>query len=167
MMLAVIVGTSIVLGSTLMTLLWAAWRGATRRAERRSLASALTGEIVAVLRAVEMENPGQVNLPSGDAAETRPPHLVLPRFTVYEANAGKLDHFAVPLPRKITYFFDRMGTLAQECGTIAKLTSDETARIKHCREMRDDLKTTLDLADEILLDLRPLMSPHTRAKHLI
>jgi hypothetical protein len=32
--------------------------------------------------------------------------------------------------------------------------------------MQEDLKATLDLADEILLDLRTLVSPHTQAKHL-
>jgi hypothetical protein len=94
------------------------------------------------------------------------PQLSLPRFTVYEANAGRLDHFAASLPRKITFFFDHMGTLAQQCGATTASLPDDTGRVRHFREMQEDLKATLDLADEILLDLRPLVSPHTQAKHL-
>jgi hypothetical protein len=32
--------------------------------------------------------------------------------------------------------------------------------------LQKNLREVLDLADEILLDLRPLVSPHTQAKHL-
>jgi hypothetical protein len=168
MIQALIIGSSIVAGGAFAALIWVAWTGAVRRAERRSLASALTGEIVAVLQTIELENSDQAIVPPGDFAETCPPHLGLPRFTIYEANAGKLNCFAAPLPRKIAYFFDRMGALAQECGSAATTPLPDNAdRARHLREMQGDLKATLDLADEILLDLRPLISPHTQAKHLV
>jgi len=166
-----IIGVILLVGAVLAGLVFAGWRKTQRRIARRNLASVLSGEIVAVLRAIEVENSDQPVVASGDTAEARLPHLALPHFTIYEANAGRLDCFAPPLPQKISFFFDRLGALTLECDTTRQHalsdTASGTARARHLSDIQNDLKVTLDTADEILLALRPLASPHTQAKHLI
>src|SRR5579864_5689905 len=126
-------------GGILAILAFAGWGRAIRRQECRNLASVFAGEIVAVLQAVDAENADQTITP--DSSVAMPPHLVLPRFTVYEANAGKLDHFAAPLPRKITYFFDRMSALERECSEPEAVRFiDDSEHGRHLGVLHHDLK---------------------------
>jgi hypothetical protein len=166
---ALVAGTAMFAGGLLAVLAWAGWTGIARRSTRRNLASALIGEIVAVLRTIESGGvveslePEQANV--APAKSVRP--LILPHFTVYETNAGKLDLFAAPLPQKLAYFFDRLTTLAGEvialAGNIPETTVNRSERIRLTRcEFRD----TLDIADDILVALRQLASPNNQAKSL-
>src|SRR3974377_982451 len=85
-----------------------------RARSRRGLASALIGEIAAVIdsmerfeevrRLEEMRTGAEENLGQLDA-------FILPRFSVYESNASRLDLFDAPLQRQIVYFFTCAGSL--------------------------------------------------------
>jgi type II secretory pathway pseudopilin PulG len=167
MSLNLVIAAELFFGGILAVLALAGWRGVVRRAERRDLASALTGEIVAVLQAIDAESFDPAT-ESFDSADEPAPHLILPHFAIYEANAYRLDRLAPPLALKIPLFFDRLEALARECSaeqaTPSHSDAGHTRRLQH---MRDDLKSSLDLGDEILLALRPLVSPHSQARHLM
>ena len=89
-------------------ILLAAWGfyGVSRRRQRRRLASAFVGEMVAVLREIELQEiEGNLERFTAFAKPGVPkPKLSLPEFVIYHAAADKLDYFAEPLPRKIAYF---------------------------------------------------------------
>ena len=162
-----VIGTVLFLAGILAVLAFAGWRGVVRRAERRDLASALTGEIVAVLQAIEAETFDPAT-ESFDSTDESAPHLILPHFAIYEANAYRLDRLSLPLALKIPLFFDRLEALARECSADqATLSHGNVFRALRLQHMRDDLKSSLDLGDEILLALRPLVSPHSQARHLM
>ena len=81
---------------------------------RRGLASALIGEIAAVIDSME----GFEELKLEDMEFGAEEHLdelaafTLPKFSVYESNADGLDFFDAAIQRKIAYFFTRAGGLA-------------------------------------------------------
>lgn len=79
-----------------------------RSRSRRGLASALIGEIAAVIESMEaFEEVRKLESMEFGAKE----HLdelaafTLPKFSVYESNADRLDFFDAALQRKIAYFF--------------------------------------------------------------
>jgi hypothetical protein len=86
-----------------------------RTRSRRGLASALIGEIAAVLDGMErfeevrkleeMEIGAEENLDELGA-------FTLPRFSVYESNADRLNLFDAAIQRQIAYFFTSAGSLA-------------------------------------------------------
>src|SRR5258708_8089965 len=93
-----------------------------RRRLRRGLAAALIGEIAAVIDGMEgfeevrklegMEIGADEHLDELGAFR-------LPKFSVYEPNASRLDVFDAAIQRQITYFFTRAGSLARHLHSIA------------------------------------------------
>ena len=86
-----------------------------RSRSRRGLASALIGEIAAVIDGMEgFEEVRKLEDMEIGAAE----HLdelgafTLPKFSVYESNADRLDLFDAAIQRQIAYFFTCAGSLA-------------------------------------------------------
>src|SRR5664280_728817 len=98
-----------------------------RTRSRRGLASALIGEIAAVIDGMEgfeevrkledLEIGAEEHLDQLDA-------FTLPKFSVYESNAGRLDLFDAAVQRQIVYFFTRAGSLAGHLHACLLYTSD-------------------------------------------
>jgi hypothetical protein len=129
---------------------------------RRGLASALIGEIVAVMDDIEgFEEVRKLEEMEGGAEE----HLdelrafTLPRFSVYESNVGRLDVFDAPTQRQLTYFFTRAGSLA---GHLHALASSKPASTESCRqhavEAQREINELTELGNHLLQDLRKLVS---------
>jgi hypothetical protein len=138
------------------------WRDISRRRMRRSLASAFIGEIVAVLRIVEVRD--VVSKLARDAegpgdAELSLAGFSLPQFTVFQASAGRLTWLRSPLPQQIAYFYARLGVLTDDLRAIAT-PSDAAAeaRPEHARRTLAEIRETLDLADDILRALQIFVS---------
>src|SRR5437660_1252804 len=98
-----------------------------RRRSRRGLALALIGEIAAVMDGIEgFEEVRKLE----DLAAGAEEHLdelgafTLPRFSVYESNAGRLDLFEPAIQRQIAYFFTRAGSLAGHLHALAAAKAD-------------------------------------------
>lgn len=158
-------------GAVLAILSGSAWVVLVQRQRRRNLASALVGEIAAVLRSIELRDLlATLDHPdSSEAPQSCPIAGVVPdHFVVYEQNASKLDRFAAPLPRKIAYFFDRLAGLGHEFDALSRRSS--SASLDHQQQKRllcDDLREVLSLGDDILITLRPTISTHrSRARQL-
>ncbi|MFZ5791913.1 MAG: hypothetical protein ACOY3L_14570 [Pseudomonadota bacterium] len=140
------------------------WHGLVHRQERRSLASAFVGEIVAVLRAIEEHdvlNALEQALRAGAALPL--PRLTLPHLAIYEADAGKLDRLPAPLPRQIAYFYTRILSLQSDLAELGAEPASGAAaehRSERIRHMLSELREALDLADDILRELRPLLETH-------
>jgi len=132
------------------------------RRARRNLASAFVGEVAAVLRAIE-RNPllheGGERLVGEEAAEECVAEM--PHAVVYEANAGHLDLFKAPLPRELTYFYTRISALSERLHALAAPSelSDET-RGEYVHLAQADAHRAMELGDELLRHLRPLVSRH-------
>jgi len=95
------------------------------------------------------------------------PKIVLPRFVIYESSAGMLDRLDIPLQRKIVHLFERLAMLPHELGELpGMLDHAQDGQGAYVRHLRENLDQTLALADDVLLSLRPIMSPHNQAKHL-
>jgi hypothetical protein len=138
------------------------WHWVRRRS--RDLASALVGEIVAILRVIETD---EIVRRFGETVRKRPAksggigyRFVIPRPTIYEVNAGRLCVFRAPLPRKIAYFYKLLA------GISGKLPSSITDSSPGARPMVDaqhasaalaQLEEALLVADEILNGLRPML----------
>jgi hypothetical protein len=138
--------------------------GLVHRQERRSLASAFVGEIVAVLRAVE-EHDVLNALEQALRSDAAPllPRLTLPHLAIYEADAGKLDRLPAPLPRQIAYFYTRLLSLQGDLAELGVAPASGPAagsRDERIRHTLNELRETLDLADDILRELRPLLETH-------
>jgi hypothetical protein len=166
MVLAVAVGLS-ALGAALVAI--AAWIWRRRSRARRALAAVLAGEITATLETIEAQDV----MAALDRACAHPhekavfPKIVLPRFVIYESSAGTLDRLDIPLQRKVVHLFERLAMLSYELGELPDmLDRAEDGQGASIRHMRENLDQTLTLADEVLLSLRPIMSPRNQAKHL-
>lgn len=133
-----------------------------RARSRRGLASALIGEIVAVIEGMEgFEEVRKLE----DMAVGADEHLdelgafTLPKFSVYESNADRLDLFDASTQRQITYFFTRAGSLA---GHLHALASSKTESRELCKQHAIDAQREInglsDLGDDLLRDLRRLVS---------
>jgi hypothetical protein len=132
------------------------------RRARRNLASAFVGEVAAVLRAIE-RNPllheGGEALVDEEAAEDCVAEL--PHVVVYEANAGHLDLFNAPLPRELTYFYTRVSALAERLHALAAPHElSEEIRGEYVHLAQADAHRAMELGDELLRHLRPLVSHH-------
>ncbi|MHB2208176.1 hypothetical protein [Methylobacterium sp. CM6257] len=133
----------------------------TRRRECRSLTSALIGEIVALLDAVEAHAVVQRldAIAQGEQAVLSPP-ASLPMI-VFSANADKLDRFPAPLPRKLAYFYTRLATLWGRLEAVtATLATQQSLTAQEALALSQALKGTLDLADDILRQLRRGLAQH-------
>jgi hypothetical protein len=133
-----------------------------RSRSRRGLASALIGEIAAVIDSMEdFEEVRKLeNMESG--AEEHLDELAaftLPKLSVYESNADRLDFFDAALQRKIAYFFTRAGGLAGHLHALAstKIESKELCK-QHAIDAQKEINGLSELADDLLRDLRKLVS---------
>lgn len=142
------------------------WRR--RRLESQRLAFALIGEIVAVLETIEVQRVVDTLQDSGsDPRGVSYPHgFALPRLTVYEACAGKLDHLGAPVHRLVTQLFYRLAALPIEVASLEN-AHDTLPFEKGGPSLRvlDSVKGALDLADETLLALRSIATPRSQAHH--
>jgi hypothetical protein len=129
---------------------------------RRGLASALIGEIAAVIDGMEgFEEVRKLEGMEIGADE----HLdelgafTLPRFSVYESNASRLDVFDAGIQRQIAYFFTRAGSLAGHLHAIASTRNEsrEACR-KHAIDAQNEINNLSELGDDLLRDLRKLVS---------
>jgi DNA-binding LytR/AlgR family response regulator len=85
----------------------------THRREIRSLASAFVGEIAAILHLIETHDVVSMLEKALDASDSAValPRLTLPPFTIYTADAAKLDELPLPAPRKIAYFYAEIASI--------------------------------------------------------
>jgi hypothetical protein len=133
-----------------------------RSRSRRGLASALIGEIAAVIdsmerfeevrRLEEMQTGAEENLCELDA-------FTLPRFSVYESNANRLDLFDASLQRQIAYFFTCAGGLTGHLHALASTKKEATELCKmHAIDAQKEINGLSELGDDLLRDLRKLVS---------
>jgi hypothetical protein len=83
----------------------------------------------------------------------------LPKFSVYEANADRLDLFDAAIQRQIAYFFTRAASLAGHLHALASIgnESKELCR-QHAVEAQKEINGLSELGDDLLRDLRKLVS---------
>jgi hypothetical protein len=136
----------------------------THRREIRSIASAFVGEIAAILHLIETHDVVSM-LEKGLDASDRPvalPSLMLPAFTIYTSDAAKLDELPLPVPRKIAYFYAQIASIQDDLtrlATEAALDGSAVGRTERMRRVLTELNDALDLGDDILRELRQLLSP--------
>jgi len=136
------------------------WRSRARNL--RNLASSFVGEIVAVLRAIEVHDVvaqlEQLAATADDAKLSFRGPSLLP-FVVYRANVTRLLWFRSPLPREIAYFYTSLAGIAGDLGALAA-PSDASAQsnAQHARSALAEVRDTLALGGTILRRLRPLVS---------
>ncbi len=133
-----------------------------RSRSRRGLASALIGEIAAVIESMErfeevrklegMEIGAEENLDELGA-------FTLPAFSVYQSNADRLDLFDASVQRQIAYFFTSAGSLAGHLHALAstKKEAKELCR-RHAVDAQNEINSLSELGDDLLRDLRKLVS---------
>ncbi len=133
-----------------------------RTRSRRGLASALIGEIAALIDSMErfeevrkledMEIGAEENLDELGA-------FTLPRFSVYASNADRLDLFDAALQRQIAYFFTCAGSLAGHLHALAS-TKEESMELckRHAIDAQKEINGLSELGDDLLRDLRKLVS---------
>ena len=140
----------------------------THRREIRRVASAFVGEIAAILHLIETHDVVAIvekalDAPGGPAAL---PSLTLPAFTIYTADAARLDELPLPVPRKIAYFYAQIGSIRDDLTRLGtepapeRPAGDRTGRI---RRVLTELNDAVTLGDDILRELRPLLSPKHQA----
>ena len=133
-----------------------------RSRSRRDLASALIGEIAAVIDGLEgFEEVRKLEEMEIGAVE----HLdelgdfALPKFSVYESNADRLDLFDAAIQRQISYFFTRAGSLAGHLHALASTKKESTELCKqHAIDAQKEINGLSELGDDLLRDLRKLVS---------
>ena len=133
-----------------------------RSRSRRGLASALIGEIAAVIDSMEGFEEVRKLEDMDFGADQHLDELTaftLPRFSVYESNADRLNLFDAALQRKIAYFFTRAGGLAAHLHALAstKKSSKELCK-QHAIDAQREINGLSELADDLLRDLRKLVS---------
>jgi hypothetical protein len=129
------------------------------RTERRNLASALIGEIVAVLRGFEANSlVEQLELAAANA-DRNLPQFSLPPFVAYRAIAQKLDRLRAPLPRQIVFFYTRLSAIEDDIRTVNSMALEQNSdRKRQLKMILAELQDTLRLGDEILRSLRRMVS---------
>jgi hypothetical protein len=140
------------------------WHTLTHRREIRNLASAFVGEIAAILHLIETHDVVSM-LETALGASGRVaalPALTLPPFTIYTVDAARLDQLPFPAPRKIAYFYAQIASIQDD---LARLAAEPVAegsaggRRDRIRCVLAELNDALALGDDVLHDLRPLLSP--------
>jgi hypothetical protein len=136
----------------------------THRREIRSLASAFVGEIAAILHLIETHDVVSMLEKALDASDSAValPKLTLPPFTIYTADAAKLDELPLPAPRKIAYFYAQIASIQDDLTRFATEPVSEGlagSRTERIRCVLTELNNALALGDDILRELRPLLSP--------
>jgi hypothetical protein len=136
----------------------------THRREIRSIASAFVGEIAAILHLIETHDVVSMVETALNASDgtVSLPNLTLPPFTIYTAEAAKLDELPLPVPRMIAYFYAQIASIEDDLARLAAepvsggSAGSRTARIRH---VLAELNAALALGDDILRELRQLLSP--------
>jgi hypothetical protein len=133
-----------------------------RSRSRRGLASALIGEIAAIID--DMEGFEEVRKLE-DMEIGADEHLdelgafALPKFSVYESNADRLDLFDAAIQRQIAYFFTRAGSLSGHLQTLASARNESKELCKqHAIDAQKEINSLSELGDDLLRDLRKLVS---------
>jgi hypothetical protein len=139
----------------------------THRRESRNLASAFVGEIAAILHLIETHDvvPMLEKALEGSDSAVALPNLTLPPFTIYTADAARLDKLPLPVPRKIAYFYAQIASIRDDLTRLAtEPVSGGSAgsRTERIRCVLTELNDALALGDDILRELRPLLSPKHR-----
>jgi hypothetical protein len=129
---------------------------------RQGLASALIGEIAAVLDCMERFEEVRKLEDMEMGAEEHLDELrafTLPRFSVYESNAGRLGLFDIRLQREIAYFFTSAGSLAGHLHALASTKNESKELCKqHAIDAQKEINGLSELGDDLLRDLRKLVS---------
>jgi hypothetical protein len=133
-----------------------------RSRSRRGLASALIGEIAAVMDSMERFEEVRKLEDMAIGAEENLDELgafTLPAFSVYASNADRLDLFDASVQRQIAYFFTCAGSLAGHLHALAstKKESKELCR-QHAIDAQKEINDLSELGDDLLRDLRKLVS---------
>src|SRR3984893_6858309 len=120
-----------------------------RSRSRRGLAAALIGEIAAIIDDMEgfeeirkledMEIGAEEHLDELGAFR-------LPKFSVYESNADRLDFFDAAIQREIVYFFTRAGSLA---GHLHALASTNREARELCKQHAIDAQKEINGLSEL------------------
>jgi len=136
----------------------------THRREIRSIASAFVGEIAAILHLIETHDVVSMLEKALEASDNAvaPPNLTLPPFTIYTADAARLDQLPLPAPRKIAYFYAQIASIRDDLTRLATEPVSESSvgsRTERIRSVLTELNDALTLGDDILRELRPLLSP--------
>ena len=140
----------------------------THRREIRRVASAFVGEIAAILHLIETHDVVAIvekalDASSGPAAL---PNLTLPAFTIYTADAARLDELPLPVPRKIAYFYAQIASIRDDLTRLPAESAPERSvgdRTERIRRVLTELNDAVTLGDDILRELRPLLSPKHQA----
>jgi hypothetical protein len=133
-----------------------------RSRSRRGLASALIGEVAAVIEGIEgfeevrkledMEIGADEHLGELDA-------FALPKFSIYESNADRLDLFDATIQRRIAYFYTSAGSLAGHLHALASTKKESNVLCKqHAIDAQKEINRLSELGDDLLRDLRKLVS---------
>jgi hypothetical protein len=133
-----------------------------RSRSRRGLASALIGEVAAIID--DMEGFEEVRKLE-DMEIGADEHLdelgtfALPKFSVYESNASRLDLFDATIQRRIVYFYTRAGSLTGHLHALSSTNRDSTELCKrHAIDAQKEINGLAELGDDLLRDLRKLVS---------
>jgi hypothetical protein len=133
-----------------------------RSRSRRGLASALIGEIAAIID--DMEGFEEVRKLE-DMEIGADEHLdelgafTLPRFSIYESNVDRLDLFDGATQRQIAYFFTRAGGLVGHLHALASTRNESKELCKqHAIDAQKEINGLSELGDDLLRDLRKLVS---------
>src|ERR1700751_4604320 len=129
---------------------------------RRGLASALIGEIAAILEDME----GFEEVRKLEAMEAGADEYLgelgafsLPKFSVFESNADRLNLFDAATQRQIEYFFMRAGGLAGHLHALASTRNQSKDLCKqHAIDAQREINYLSELGDDLLRDLRKLVS---------
>jgi hypothetical protein len=132
-----------------------------RSRSRRALASALIGEIAAIIE--DMEGFEEVRKLE-DMTTGADEHLdelgafELPKFSVYESNVDRLGLFDTATQRQIAYFFTRAGGLAGHLHALASSRNESKDLCRrHAIEAQREIIGLSELGDDLLRDLRKLV----------
>ncbi|GEM_PF-2061732 len=132
-----------------------------RRQACRNLSSALIGETVALLDAVESHKLVARLEALGRGEQEQLGRLPPLPMVVFGANADKLDRLPAPLPRKIAYFYTRLATLWGRLEALGAMRASEHGlTAQEAAALARELNTVLDLADDVLRHLRQGLVRH-------
>ena len=133
-----------------------------RARSRRGLALALIGEIAALIDGMERFEEVRKLEDMATGAEENLDELgtfALPRFSIYESNADRLDLFDASLQRQISYFFTCAGSLTGHLHALASTKQEaRESRKQHAIEAQKEINGLSELGDGLLRDLRKLVS---------
>jgi hypothetical protein len=133
-----------------------------RGRSRRSLASALIGEIAAIIDGMEgfeeVRKLEDMEIGADDHLDDLAA-FTLPKFAVYESNAGRLELFDPIIQRQLAYFFTRAGSLSGHLHALASSQHDSKERCRqHAIDAQREINDLSELGDGLLRDLRKLIS---------